>query len=122
MRQLTFNEFDRFIAAKPVAAIHIDAEWDARYRELTRSKMLEAEQAIGESASLAEIDCDQEPTLAKSIGVGNVPAVAYYRNGELVAVLMGMKQNVRARLERLLRGEAIGRDDGLNGYIPGERH
>jgi hypothetical protein len=38
--------------------------------------------------------------------------VAYYRNGELVTALIGGYKNLRARLERVLRGETIGYDDG----------
>jgi len=38
--------------------------------------------------------------LAKSIPILNVPSVVYYRDGKLVAALIGAGQNVRLHLER----------------------
>jgi thioredoxin-like negative regulator of GroEL len=114
MRLLTSDELPDFVAAKAAAAIHFDAEWDFHLRDQTRRTMLEAEQALGDRANFGEIDVDKELALAKSIPVCNVPLVAYYRDGELVAALIGTAQNVRARLERVLRGESIGYEDGTN--------
>jgi hypothetical protein len=74
--------------------------------------MLDAQAALGGQVNLAEIDCDENAELARSIPVPNIPLVAYYRNGKLVAALVGGYQNVLARLERVLRGETIGYDDG----------
>jgi thioredoxin-like negative regulator of GroEL len=108
MRLLTRTEVEAFIAAKPVAAIHFDAEWDTNYRTIVRRKMEEAEQALGEQVNFGEVDCDLAPDLAKSVPVLNVPSVAYYRKGVLIAALVGTEQDVRGGLERILRGEAIG--------------
>jgi hypothetical protein len=74
--------------------------------------MLEAEAVLGEQANLAEIACDANVELAKSIPVLNVPLVTYYRHGKLVAALIGADQNVLARTVRVLRGEKIGYRDG----------
>jgi hypothetical protein len=46
-----------------------------------------------------------------------VPAVVYYLDGALVSVLVGAHQNIQGRLERLLRGEQIGHDDGLGSDV-----
>ena len=112
MRLLTSEDVPAFLAANPAAALHFDADWDAKYREQVRRSMLEAEAALGEQAGFAEIDCDANAELSKSIPVLNVPLVAYYRGGKLVAALIGADQNVRARIERVLRGEKIGYKDG----------
>jgi thioredoxin-like negative regulator of GroEL len=77
--------------------------------------MKDAEAALSGEVNFGEVDCDQEIPLAQSIRLLNVPAVAYYRDGKLVAVLPGVQQDIRRRLERLLRGEPIGRDDGMDG-------
>jgi thioredoxin-like negative regulator of GroEL len=114
MRLLTSEEVPAFIAAKPAAALHFDAEWDAKNREQVRRSMLEAEAALSEQATFAEIDCDSNVAFSKSIPVLNVPLVAYYRDGKLVAALIGADQNVRARVERVLRGEKIGYKDGTS--------
>ena len=114
MQLLASDEFPAFVAAKPAAAIHFDAEWDSRLREPTRQKMSQAEQALGERVNFGEVDVDKESGLAKSIPVANVPLVAYYRDGKLVAALIGTGQNVRARFDRVLRGEPIGYTNGTS--------
>ena len=114
MRQLTSAEFQSFIEAKSAAAIHFDAEWDVAYRPLLRQEMLEAEKELGDRANFGEVDVDRYMELAKSVRLRSVPTVGYYRDGQLVALLPGCRQNVRGRLERVMRGEAIGRKDGYD--------
>ena len=111
VRMLCSESYSSFIAAKSAAAIHFDAPWDGG-RLITRQRMREAEEAFGEQVNFGEVDCDQEPQLAQAISLSNVPLVAYYRDGQLVATLVGVGQNIRARVERVLRGEPIGHDDG----------
>ena len=115
MVPLDSQQFESFIAAKSAAAVHFDAEWNSSYRAVTRLQMQKAETSLSEQVNFGEADCDANPELAKSIRLLNLPSVAYYKGGKLVAVLIGAQQNVRARLERLLRGESIGPDDGLGG-------
>jgi thioredoxin-like negative regulator of GroEL len=114
MRLLTSDEVPAFVAAKRAAALHFDADWDAKYREQVRQSMLDAQAALDQEANFAEIDCDSNVELSKSIPVLNVPLVAYYRDGKVVAALIGADQNVRARVERVLRGERIGYKDGTS--------
>lgn len=94
--------------------MQFDAEWDTAYRHATRRLMIEAEEALRDKANFGEVDCTRHPELAKSVSVANVPCVAYYRNGKLIAALVGAEQNVRARLERVLRDEPIGYKDGFD--------
>ena len=70
--------------------------------------MEEAEQALREQVNFGEVDCDLAPELAKSVPVLNVPSVAYYHKGVLIAALVGTEQDVRSGLKRILRSEAIG--------------
>ena len=118
MQLLTSEDVPAFLASTPAAALHFDADWDAKYREQVRRSMLEAEAALGGQAGFAEIDCDANAELSKSIPVLNVPLVAYYRGGKLVAALIGADQNVRARMERVLRGQNIGYKDGTMLHNP----
>lgn len=76
--------------------------------------MEEAAALFANAANFGEVDCDEEPALASSIPVLNVPCVAYYRNGVLVAALISMNQDVCGRLSRVLRDEPIGHGDGLS--------
>jgi len=74
--------------------------------------MLDAERELSDKANFGEVDVDRNMELAKAVRLLNVPSVGYYRDGHLVALLIGSPQNVRRRLERLMRGEAIGYKDG----------
>ena len=67
MRQLTSAEFESFIAAKPAAAIHFDADWDVAYRPLMRKRMLDAERELSEGANFGEVDVDRNMELAKAV-------------------------------------------------------
>jgi thioredoxin-like negative regulator of GroEL len=113
MKPLTSADFQYFIKAKKAAVVHFDAEWDVAYRPVLRRRMLEAEEALADQVNFGEVDCDTNLDLAESIPIQNVPSVVYYRNGELIAVLVGAEQNLHARVGRVLRGESIGYKDGL---------
>jgi len=82
---------------------------------ITQQEMKDAEAALSEEVNFGKVDCDQEIPRAQSIGLLSVPAVAYYRDGKLVAVLPAIQQDIHGRLVRLLRGDPIGKDDGLDG-------
>lgn len=107
-------ELESFVKEKPFAIVHFDAVWDVRHYPIARRKILDAEKSFSEQVSFGEVDCDQSPDLARSIRVSNVPLVAYYCQGQLIAALTGTRQNIQLRLERLLRGEAIGCRDGTD--------
>jgi len=87
MRLLTVADIALFLAEKAAAAIHFDANWDARYRAVTRTAMADAEHLLADRANFGEVGCDNYPELAKSIPILNVPSVAYYRDGKLVGAL-----------------------------------
>jgi thioredoxin-like negative regulator of GroEL len=107
MRLVTQTDIAVFLAEKPAAAIHFDANWDAKYRAIIRSAMADAERVLADRANFGEVDCDRDPELAKSIPILNVPSVAYYRDGKLVGALIGAGQNIRVHLDRVLRGDPI---------------
>jgi thioredoxin-like negative regulator of GroEL len=117
IRQLTSEDYESFVRQKRAAAVHFDAEWDVGYKPITRLKMSEVADVLAGSANFGEVDCDREVELAKSIRVLNVPTVVYYLDGNLAAVLVGARQNILGRLERLLRGEQIGQNDGLSSDV-----
>ena len=108
MRPLTQADIASFLTEKPATAIHFDANWDVKYRNIVRSAMADAEQALGNRVNFGEVDCDSAIELAKSIPILNVPTVAYYRDGKLVGALISADQNVRLHLECVLRGDPIG--------------
>jgi thioredoxin-like negative regulator of GroEL len=107
MQRLSSEQFKSFVEAKDAAVVHFDAEWDGQYRAVMRRQMRDAERSLSDQVNFGEVDCTSNPELAKSIPILNVPAVAYYADGKLIAVLIGTKQDIRACLERILRGEVL---------------
>jgi hypothetical protein len=75
MRLVTQTDIGVFVAEKPAAAIHFDADWNAKYRALIRSAMADTEQILADRVNFGETDCDRDPELAKSIPILNVPSV-----------------------------------------------
>ena len=101
MRILTRQDFEGFITSRPVAVIHVDAAWD-NYRQQVRASMTDAEARLKEFAAFAEVDCDTEGDLCRSMGVANIPCVAYFKEGKLVEMRVGVKQDIDDRTECLL--------------------
>jgi thioredoxin-like negative regulator of GroEL len=116
-RQLTSTDYETFVRQKRAAAVHFDAEWDIGYRPITRVRMNEAAKVLAGHVNFGEVDCDREVELAKSIRILNVPTVVYYLDGNLAGVLVGARQNILGRLQRLLHGQLIGHDDGLSSDV-----
>jgi len=108
MNFLTEAELESFVAENPAVAIHFDAAWDVAGLASIERKMVDAESVFADRVAFGYVDCEQDPELAKAIPILNVPTVAYYRNGNLVAAPVGARQNVRLRLDRFLRGVIVG--------------
>jgi thioredoxin-like negative regulator of GroEL len=120
VEQLTKASYDAFVRRHPFAAVHFDADWDVGGRPITRRLMYAAEAllAAGGIVGFGEVDIDFEADLAKRQEVLNVPFVAYYRDGVLVADLIGNGQNIAERVRRVMRGEPIGYKDGASVWSP----
>ena len=103
MRMLTAGEFDAFVASRPLVVIHVDARWDA-YRDEVRAKMLAAETGLKDHVAFAEVDCDTEGELCRSLGVANVPWIAYFREGKQVRAGAGAHQDILEHAKQILDG------------------
>ena len=114
MRLRNLADFRSFVETKPGAAIHFDAARNVSAELNLKQRMLDAEEALADLANPGEVDCGSNPARAKSIPVPNVPLAAYSRYGELIAALVAAEQNVRTRVERVLRGESTGYNDRLS--------
>ncbi|HPF37874.1 MAG TPA: thioredoxin family protein [Phycisphaerae bacterium] len=109
IQAFTVSEFESLVADAAIAVVHFDADWDAILRTPTRIEMRKAEEALGDHVVFAEVDVDASVDVARSIPIANVPAVAYYRHGELMDVVIGAGQDVSGLTRRVIAGEPIGR-------------
>ena len=113
VQKLSRDSYEEFVRQKRAAAVHFDADWDVGHRPIARRRMSDASDVLGEEVNFGEVDWDREVELVRLLRVITVPTVVYYLQGNLVGVLPGARQNILGRLERLLRGQAIGHEDGL---------
>lgn len=54
-----------------------------------------------------EVDIDKHQDIASSVQLLNIPAVTYYRKGELIELAIGQTQDIPARIEALLAGPKL---------------
>jgi hypothetical protein len=116
--QLTRSTYAAFVAAHRVAAVLFDAPaWNMTYRLGTAERFAAAAAALGDRAALGFVDVDgpDEVEMCKALPVLNVPLIAYYREGLLVAALIGIGQDVAARVTAVIEGRPIGYKDGRGG-------
>jgi len=114
IRRVSGQEYEAFLAERIWAVVLFDAPWDIGPGAMIRPRFERAQRAFGKQASFAQVNCDEEHDLARTLGLLNLPTVAYYRSGVLVAALIGAQQDVRARTSALIYEEPLGRQDGCN--------
>jgi thioredoxin-like negative regulator of GroEL len=102
IQKLHRADLDGFLRQTPFAVIHLDAEWDG-YRFAVAHQIEQIQSDFAGVASFGYMDVDDEPDFAREIGLRNTPACAYYKDGELQAVVIGMGQNVGENI-RLMQG------------------
>jgi thioredoxin-like negative regulator of GroEL len=111
--QLTAANYNQFLAQHDVAVVLFDATWDVAGGVAIQERYSRAREELSDKVGFGEIDVDAESALAKAIPILNVPAVVYYRNGFKLATLIGSSQNIAARIRRVMAGQLISYEDGL---------
>jgi hypothetical protein len=95
--RLTRDAYASFIRSEKLVAILFDAPaWDKGGWAVMEPLLRQAATELVEVAALGPA----EREICHSIPVANVPCVAYYRDGQLVAGLIGIGQDVVSRVKR----------------------
>jgi thioredoxin-like negative regulator of GroEL len=98
------EEMASFVRSAPVVAVHFWAVW-SRYDDEMRRR-LERIHPFGASVRLATVNIDDEWAwgIARNLKVLNLPAIAYFRDGERAFTELGLRssEHVEARLGHLL--------------------
>ena len=107
------SSLPEFLAQRPFAVVHVDAQWDG-YRLLLEKKIGAIEPQFQNEVSFGYVDCDQEQEYAREIGIVNVPSMAYYRDGELTALVVGVQQDLAENIRRVMQGEVLDTSNKLS--------
>jgi len=70
----------------------------------TRTHCKKLAREIGDRATIAKLNVDDEPELASRYGVMSIPTLILFKDGQPVDKLVGLqsKDTLKARLEKLL--------------------
>ncbi len=64
----------------------------------------ELAQEMGDQATIAKVNVDEEPELASQFGVMSIPTLILFKDGQPVDKLVGLqsKETLKARIQKLL--------------------
>jgi len=102
IQTLSPEQIESFIGSLPYTVIHLDGSWDG-YRRILEQTMLKVA-AETQDTAFGYIDVDTCQDHARTIGLTNVPACCYYRGRELVATVIGMRQDIATNLALVRAG------------------
>ena len=95
--ELTLTSFETFLSRKPYSVVHVDASWDGYRKQIEdQIKRIETDST---DVSFGYADCDKERDLARRMRILNLPSVAYYKGIDLIAVVVGIKQNISENIK-----------------------
>lgn len=100
------DRYREFIGQKRFAVIYFDASWNYTGQPL-RSRVQTADTRFSGIANFGEVDADNAHEIAVDVHLTNVPAMAYYTDGTLVAAHVGASQDVIAQTEALIAGKTV---------------
>jgi len=100
---ITSESLPAFLKIRPFTVIHLDADWDG-YRRQIQSQIESLVDSLSD-VSFGYMDVDRDADFASSIALRNTPACAYYSESKLVAVVIGVKQQIVTNIELLRLGK-----------------
>jgi thioredoxin 1 len=97
------TELDALLAAEPLIVVDCTATWCGPCK-LVGPMMDQLADDYLERAKVFKLDLDNNGSVAKRFGVKSIPAVMFFKNGELVETLVGVKpyEEFSAAVDRAL--------------------
>lgn len=102
MKKLRAEDYNSF-KKEGCVAILFDASWDIGPGGQIREKIKSAKEKFNKSILFAEIDVEEEPEIAKSRKILNLPSIAYFKSGNLIKLEVGASQNIEQNIFGLLK-------------------
>ena len=86
----------------PRAVILFDAEWDVGPGKVILHSFEGARKRYSQRIEFGFIDVDKQQEIAKSVGLLQVPSVAYFLSGGLLKLVAGANQDVTNCIKEIL--------------------
>jgi thioredoxin 1 len=83
-------EFDALLAQEPVWVVDCTATWCGPCK-LVSPLMDQLAAEYSDRAKVFKLDLDNNKAIAKRFGIKSIPAVMFFKQGELVEILIGVK-------------------------------
>ena len=84
------TEFDSLLATEVLFVVDCTASWCGPCK-LVAPLMDQLSDEYGDRAKVFKLDVDDHKPIAKRFGVKGVPAVLFFKDGELMELLVGVK-------------------------------
>ncbi|MEM8641481.1 MAG: thioredoxin domain-containing protein [Cyanobacteria bacterium P01_G01_bin.54] len=84
------NEFDTLLANEPVLVVDCTATWCGPCK-LVAPLMDKLGEQYSDRAKVFKLDLDTNQPIAKRFGIKSIPAVMFFKQGELTETLVGVK-------------------------------
>ncbi|MEB3161070.1 MAG: thioredoxin [Synechocystis sp.] len=86
----TEAELDSLLQSDSLLVVDFTAQWCGPCR-LVAPLMNQLSEQYGNQAKVFKLDLDANKSVAKRFGVKSIPAVMFFKNGELMEVSVGVK-------------------------------
>jgi thioredoxin 1 len=96
-------ELDALLAAEPLVVVDCTATWCGPCK-LVAPMMDQLADEYGDRAKVFKLDLDTNKAVAKRFGIKSIPAVMFFKQGELTETIVGVKpyEEFSSALERSL--------------------
>jgi thioredoxin 1 len=84
------SEFNRLVAETNILVVDFTAPWCGPCKLVTPLIDRLATE-FGDRAQIFKLDIDVNRPIAKQLGIRNIPAVIYFKAGEKIATIVGVK-------------------------------
>ncbi|MBE7380762.1 MAG: thioredoxin [Leptolyngbya sp. SIO1E4] len=97
------TEFDSLLANEAVLVVDCTATWCGPCK-MVAPLMDQLADEYGDRAKVFKLDLDSNKTIAKRFGITSIPAVMFFKAGELMETLIGVKpyESFSGEVDRLL--------------------
>ena len=97
------TEFDSLLATETLLVVDCTASWCGPCK-LVAPLMDQLAGEYGDRVKVFKLDLDANKAIAKRFGIRSIPAVMFFKGGELIETLIGVKpyEEFSSALEKLL--------------------